>query len=161
MCTKAHPVISGISPTRSNIIVDSDNLRARFQDPNLTSGEQERLREILQGCTNELKYLDDLLIKYKSLGSPQDSSSSSRALDRVKWGKEDIAELRARLTSNTIPSTRLSQSMYSTTLHFSFMNLARVARLISYHLILSPIAPTETTIYWSGSCQYPLANDIQ
>ena len=81
-------------------IVDSDNLQAKFQDPRLTSEERERLREILQGCTNVLKDLDKLLIKYKSLGSQQ--GSSSRALDRVKWGREDIAELRARLTSNTI-----------------------------------------------------------
>lgn len=47
---------------------------------------------------NVLKGLDDLLIKYNSLGSPQ--GSSSRVLDRVKWGKEDITELGARVTSN-------------------------------------------------------------
>jgi len=82
-----------------HIIVDSDILRTKFQDPKLTSEERERLREILQGCTNVLKDLDRLLLKYKSLGSPQ--GSSSRALDRFQWGKEDIAELRARLTSNT------------------------------------------------------------
>ena len=84
-----------------HIIVDSDSLKAKFQDPNLTLGERERLREILQGCTNVLKDLDKLLIKYRSLGSPQGSSTSSQALHRVKWGQENIAELRARLISNT------------------------------------------------------------
>jgi len=76
-------------------IVNSDILTAK----NLTSEEQERLREILQGCSNVLKDLDNLLTKYKRLGSPE--GSSLRALDRARWGQEDIVELRARLISNT------------------------------------------------------------
>ena len=88
---------SGISSEIKSlhIIVDSDNLQAKFQDPKLTSEERERLQEILQECTNVLKGLDGLLMRYKSLGSHQDS-------DRVKQGQEDVAGLRARLTSNTI-----------------------------------------------------------
>jgi len=80
-------------------IVSSDILTAKFRDPNLGSEEQERLREILQGCTNVLEDLDNLLTKYKRLGSPQ--GSSLRALDRARWVQVDIVELRARLTSNT------------------------------------------------------------
>jgi len=80
-------------------IVSSDILTAKFRDPNLPSEEQERLREILQGCTNVLKDLDNLLTKYKRLGSPR--GSSLRALDRARWVQVDIVELRARLTSNT------------------------------------------------------------
>jgi len=38
-------------------IVNNDNLRAKSQDPNRTLEEQERLQEILQGCTNVLKGL--------------------------------------------------------------------------------------------------------
>jgi len=76
-------------------IVNSDILTAK----NLTSEEQEKLGEILQGCINVLMDLDDLLSKYKRLGSPE--GSSLRALDQAGWGQEDIVELRARLTSNT------------------------------------------------------------
>jgi len=76
-------------------IVNSDILTAK----NLTSEEQERLREILQECTNVLMDLDDLLNKYKHLGLPEGSSLG--ALDQAGWGQEDIVELRARLTSNT------------------------------------------------------------
>jgi len=83
-----------------HIIVDSDSLKAKLQDPNLALSEREGLREILQGCSHVLKDLDDLLIKYKGLGSSSEGSSS-RALDRLKWGQEDIAKLRARLTCNT------------------------------------------------------------
>ncbi|KAF8419525.1 ankyrin repeat-containing domain protein [Tirmania nivea] len=61
-------------------IIDSNNLKAKLQDAKMTSEEQERFRGILQGCMNVLKDLDRLL----------------------DWGKEDIPELRARLTSNTI-----------------------------------------------------------
>jgi len=80
-------------------IVNSDILKAKFRDPNLTSKDRERLQEILQGCENVLKDLDNLLTKYKCLESPQ--GSSLRALDRVRWVQEDIVKLRARLTSNT------------------------------------------------------------
>ena len=58
-----------------------------------------QLRDILEGCTNVLEGLDKLRIKYMSLGSAQ--GSSLQAIDRIKWSQENIAELRARLTSNT------------------------------------------------------------
>jgi len=80
-------------------IVNSGILKAKFRDPNLTSEDRESLQETLQGCENVLKDLDNLLTKYKRLESPQ--GSSLRALDRVRWGQEDIVKLRARLTSNT------------------------------------------------------------
>jgi len=120
-----------------HIIVDSDNLKAKFQDPNLSLEERERLREILQGCTNVLKDLDKLLTKYKSLGSSQ--GSSSRALDRVQWGKVDIGELRARLTSNTILLNTFV-TRYVTILNFGFsdgdhraMANYPIAKLITFH----------------------------
>jgi len=75
--------------------VNSDILTVK----NLTSEEQEKLGEILQECTNVLMDLDNLLTKYRRLGSPE--GSSLRALDRAGWGQEDIVELRARLNSNT------------------------------------------------------------
>ena len=46
-----------------------------------------------------LEDLDRLRIKYMSLGSVP--GSSSQAIDRIKWSQENIAELRARLSSNT------------------------------------------------------------
>jgi len=79
-------------------IVNSDILTAKCRDPNLTLEDRESLREILQGCENVLKDLDNLLTKYKRLGSPQ--GLSLRALDRARWSQEDIVKLRARLTSN-------------------------------------------------------------
>ena len=81
-----------------HIIVDRN--KNKFQDKALNSDEQVQLREILQGCTNVLGDLDKLHTKYMSLGSAQ--GSSSQAIDRIKWSQENISELRARLTSNTM-----------------------------------------------------------
>ena len=64
-------------------IVNSDILKAKFRDPNLTSEDRESLQENLQGCENVLEDLDNLLIKYKRLESPQ--GSSLRALDQARW----------------------------------------------------------------------------
>ncbi|RPB26884.1 hypothetical protein L211DRAFT_660626 [Terfezia boudieri ATCC MYA-4762] len=43
--------------------------------------------------------LDKLRFRHTRLGSAQ--GSSSQAIDRIKWSQENIAELRARLFSNT------------------------------------------------------------
>ncbi|KAF8435887.1 ankyrin repeat-containing domain protein [Terfezia claveryi] len=80
-----------------HIIVDKH--KDEFRDKILNLDEERQLREILQGCTNVLEDLDKLRIKYMSLGSAQ--GSSAQAIDRIKWGQENIVELRARLTSNT------------------------------------------------------------
>ena len=81
-----------------HIIVDRN--KHKFQDKALNSDEQVQLQEILQGCTNVLRDLDKLRTKYMSLGSAQ--GSSSQAIDRIKLTQENITELRARLTSNTM-----------------------------------------------------------
>ena len=79
-----------------HIIINRD--KDKLQDKILNSDEQMELREILQGCTNVLKDLDKLHIKYMSLGSAQ--GSSLQAIDHIKWSQENIAELRARLMVN-------------------------------------------------------------
>ena len=85
-----------------HIIINRD--KKKLQDKILNSDEQTELQEILQGCTNVLRDLDKLHIKYMSLESGR--GSSSQAIGRIKWSlkwsQEDITELRARLTSNTM-----------------------------------------------------------
>jgi hypothetical protein len=66
-----------------------------FAQPLLPT-KQERLKAVGDGCYRVLKDLDDLCQKYQSLGM-----QGRRVWDRMRWGTEDIAELRARLTSNT------------------------------------------------------------
>lgn len=62
----------------------------------LPPASQARLTIILSGCTGVLTDLKALVDKYEARGK------YIWTLDRVMSGKEDIAELRARLTSNTV-----------------------------------------------------------
>ena len=55
----------------------------------------ERLNIIKEGCEKVLIDLQNLVQKYESLGT-----QSKRTWDRMRWGNEDVAEIRSRLTSN-------------------------------------------------------------
>ena len=71
--------------------------KGKFRDTNLCSEDKERLRQVLQGCSNVLKDLDKLMSQYKRLGTPQ----GSWVMNILKWDPGNVATLRARLTSNT------------------------------------------------------------
>jgi hypothetical protein len=66
-----------------------------FAQP-LSPTKQKRLKAVGDGCHHVLKDLDNLYKEYQSLGT-----QSRRTWDRMKWGSENIGELRARLISNT------------------------------------------------------------
>ena len=69
----------------------------------------ERLKVIKDGCDKVLIDLQSLVERYQSLGT-----QSKRTWDRMRWGNEDIAEIRARLTSNiTILTAFISTSQAS------------------------------------------------
>ncbi|EQL34295.1 hypothetical protein BDFG_03821 [Blastomyces dermatitidis ATCC 26199] len=61
----------------------------------LPPSAQENLRVIADGCNGVLVDLQSLIDRYESLGRKK-----YNAWRRVKWGAEDIAELRSRLASN-------------------------------------------------------------
>ena len=70
-----------------------DNLQEeRIQSPSQLAG----LRHVAGGCQRVLDDLKVLTDRYSSLGS-----QNKRIRDRLKWGGEDIAEIRLRLISNT------------------------------------------------------------
>ena len=62
----------------------------------LSPAKQERMKVVGDGCYRVLTDLDNLCKKYHSLGT-----QSKRTWDRLRWGSEDIADLRSRLISNT------------------------------------------------------------
>ena len=68
-----------------------------FDSSTLSNDSRQEGQEVLQGCQNVLEELDTLIVKYNSLAS----GSTGKVLQRIKLGSEDIAALRARLTSNT------------------------------------------------------------
>ena len=55
-----------------------------------------RLKTVGDGCRNVLGDLQDLVDEYQSLGI-----QSKRTYDRMKWGAEEVTEVRQRLISNT------------------------------------------------------------
>ena len=64
-----------------------------FRAP-IALSRQERLYVIGDGCRNVLIDLETVVSKYESLGT-----QSKRTWDRMKWGGEDLMQLRVRLTS--------------------------------------------------------------
>lgn len=63
----------------------------------LSQSRQASLETITNGCQEVLQDLQSLVDRYQSLGS-----QTKRSWDRLRWHSNDIAELRARLTSNTV-----------------------------------------------------------
>ncbi|MCJ1313029.1 hypothetical protein MMC25_006705 [Agyrium rufum] len=61
-----------------------------------TSNQKTQIGHLADGCRKVLEDLEALLNKYRSLGT-----KSQRTWDRLKWGSEDIANIRTRLISNT------------------------------------------------------------
>jgi hypothetical protein len=63
----------------------------------LPQSKQASLVTITNGCKDALQDLQSLVDRYESLGL-----QTKRTWDRLRWHSNDIAELRARLTSNTV-----------------------------------------------------------
>ena len=83
-----------------------DNAAQHFKSTTLSDNKRQEGQEVLRSCQNLLEDLDSLIGKYNSLApaSTSTSTSTSQVLQRVRLGTslaEDIATLRARLTSNT------------------------------------------------------------
>ena len=80
-----------------------DNAAQHFKSTTLSDDKRQKGHEVLRSCQNLLEDLDSLIGKYNTLAS----ASSGQVFQRVKLGTslvlgtEDIATLRARLTSNT------------------------------------------------------------
>lgn len=85
-----------------NIIEEVDSLRLIITNiengnNNLSAKNRQDCQVVLRGCCSVLRDLNSLKEKYNSLASP----NKRQFFKRVKLGTEDIASLRARLTSNT------------------------------------------------------------
>lgn len=75
-----------------NVIKETEEL---LSQQTLTPQQGTRLLACQQGCEDTLKDLDEVLVKYESLGT-----KSGRTFDRLGFGMQDINEIRLRLISN-------------------------------------------------------------
>ena len=92
-----------------HIVIES--AEQHFESTTLSDDKRQKGQEVLRGCQNLLEDLDTLIGKYNDLASASTSTNTStstaQVLQQVKLGAglvlgiEDIATLRARLTSNT------------------------------------------------------------
>ena len=106
-CRDARDDYRNISDEVKPLHIVIDNAAQHFNSTALSDDQRQKGQEILRGCQNLLEHLDSLVGKYNSLASAGTSSSTSQAIQRVRLGAglvlgtEDVATLRARLTSNT------------------------------------------------------------
>jgi hypothetical protein len=68
-----------------------------LSDHPLSQSKGASLATITRGCQDVLQDLQSLVRKYERL-----ASKTKRTWDRLRWHSNDIAELRARLTSNIV-----------------------------------------------------------
>jgi hypothetical protein len=96
-CRDAPESFSNISGEVLSLHAVVKEVEETISDEPLSPSRQRSLATISLGCEGVLRDLQALVLKYQSLGS-----QSKRTWDRMKWGLNDVAELRARLTSNTV-----------------------------------------------------------
>jgi hypothetical protein len=87
----------GAPESFGNIHMEVQSLHATLKEAEetvfahpLSLAQQERIKIVGDGCYHILDDLEKLVKKYESLGT-----QSKRAWDRMRWGAEDVAELRA------------------------------------------------------------------
>ena len=88
-----------------------EEVKQHFKSSAIGSNDHQHGQTVLKSCHSVLEDLNSLIEKYKDLTS----TDKSLVLQRVKLGSEDIATLRARLTSNaTLLSSFIRRSNIST-----------------------------------------------
>ena len=73
-----------------------DKAAQHFEGTTLSHADHQHGQEALKGCQSVLEDLNAFIEEYKSIAS----NNKRLVFKRVKLGTEDIATLRARLTSN-------------------------------------------------------------
>lgn len=64
------------------------------REPSLS--KQQDLKKLVEACTEVLRELENLLMKYGSLGT-----QSKRTWDRLRWSKDHVESIRLRVISNS------------------------------------------------------------
>ena len=72
----------------------------------LSLSRDARLTILVDGCKDVLNDLEKLLENYESLGT-----QAQRTWDRMRWGLEELADVRSRIISNTTLLTAFNSSL--------------------------------------------------
>jgi hypothetical protein len=76
------------------------------QSKGLSPTRDQRLGTLAGGCKDTLSELERLLDSYDSLGT-----QAQRTWDRMRWGLEDLSEVRTRIISNTTLLTAFNSQL--------------------------------------------------
>lgn len=79
---------------------------ARETAHDLSASKGEDLKQLINGCKSVLQELEELLQRYKSLGT-----QSRRTWDRLRWGRGPVKDIRQRLISSTASLTSFNTSL--------------------------------------------------
>lgn len=72
----------------------------------LDTSRRNRLEILTSGCRGTLEDLEELLKSYSSLGT-----QAQRTWDRMRFGLEDLADVRSRLVSNVTMLTAFNSTL--------------------------------------------------
>ena len=72
----------------------------------MSGSKKEDLGRLINGCNSILEDLEELLQKYKSLGT-----QSKRTWDRLRWSKRPVKDIQRRLISSTASLTSFNTSL--------------------------------------------------
>ncbi|KAI9815929.1 MAG: hypothetical protein M1827_001921 [Pycnora praestabilis] len=105
-CRDAPEEFKAVSEELASMRAVLKGIEEVIKDADLSPDKIIDLSNISQECTSVLSDLENLVRRYSSLGT-----SSRRTWDRLKWGKEDTKEIRARLVSATTILTAFNSSL--------------------------------------------------
>ncbi|KAF9073867.1 hypothetical protein BDP27DRAFT_1215405 [Rhodocollybia butyracea] len=91
------------------VLKESEEYIDEYTD--LPASRRNRLKILTDGCDGVLKDLDKLLKTYESLGT-----QSQRTWDRMRFGLEDLADIRSRLISQTTLLTAFNSILISSSI---------------------------------------------
>ena len=93
-----------------------------FESPTLSNNDRQLGQKVLKGCQSVLEDLNFLIEKYSNL-------TSANVFKKVQLGAEDIANLRARLISNTSLLNGFIQRFNISTLNVKHIMLMPLCQL--------------------------------
>ena len=91
-----------------------DEVQQHFKSSTLSSNDHQNGQTVLKSCQSVLEDLNSLIEKYGSLAS----TNKTLVFQKIKLGSEDIATLRARLTSNATLLSSFIRRLNISTVYF-------------------------------------------
>ena len=95
-CRDAPEDFRAVSTEVASLQLVLKELQDAVPNRELSAAKQRDLRQLVEACTEVLQELEELLMKYKSLGT-----QSKRTWDRLRWSNDQVESIRLRVISNS------------------------------------------------------------